>query len=107
MGTGVCNHKGIFSSSSSSQLAMDNTLDSCKLVFSLANETYKDYKHNGIWDKALHPDVDDASVMINDPAHPSGTHKCWNCGELDFNVMSCPKPKDAARIAASRKLFYH
>ena len=73
---------------------MDDNLDCCKLVFSLANETYKDYKHNEDWEKALRPDVDNASAMINDPTHPSGTNTCWNCGELDCNVMACPKPKD-------------
>ena len=86
---------------------MDNNLDSCKLVFSLANETYKDYKHQGEWDKAFCPDVDNASAMVNDSSHPSSNSECWNCGELDCNVMTCPKPKDAFRIVANQKLFYH
>ena len=86
---------------------MEYTFDYCKLVFSLANEIYKGYKHNGDWDKALCPDVDNTSAMVNDPAHPSGNNRCWNCGKLDCNVMKCPKPKDAARIAANRKLFYY
>ena len=45
--------------------------------------------------------------MVNDPSQPSSNNKCWNCGELDCNVMTCPKPKDESRIAASQKLFYH
>ena len=45
--------------------------------------------------------------MVNYLSHPSSNNKCWNCGELDCNVMTCPKPKDAARIVANRNLFYH
>ena len=97
----------LLSSSSSSQLATDNNLDSCKLVFSFVNAMYKDYKHKGDWNKALRPDVDNASAMVNDPAHPSGINKCWNCRKLDCNVMTCQKPKDTARIATNRKLLYH
>ena len=41
LSTSVRHHKALLSSSTSSQLAMDNNLDSYKLVFSLANETYK------------------------------------------------------------------
>ena len=82
---------------------MGNNLDSCKLVFSLANETYKDGKSN----KALRPDVDNASAMVNDSSHPSSNNKRLNCGELDCNVMTCPNLKDASRIAANQKLFYH
>ena len=107
LSTSARHHKALLSSSFSSQLAVDNNLHSYKLVFSLANETYKDYKHQGKWDKALCPDVGNASAMVNDPSHPSSNNKCWNCGELDCNVMTCPKPKDAARIVANRNLFYH
>ena len=107
MSTGVRNHKGVYTSSSSSQLAMENTLDSYKLVFPLANEAYREHKHDGEWNKALRHDVDNGSAMVNDPTHPSGNNTCWNCREFDCDVLSCPKPKDAAQVAANRKLFYH
>ena len=41
------------------------------------------------------------------PSHPAGQQRCWNCRELDCNIMSCPKPKDPSRVAANRKLSYH
>ena len=89
---------------------MDNTPDYCTVVFTLADETYRELKQQGIWDKSLRPDVDNASAMVNTPSNrsssPTTTKFCWNCGDPDCNVMTCPKPKDPERIDANRKLFY-
>ena len=86
---------------------MDNTPEYYKIVFSLANETYKELHQKGIRNTAICPDANNASTMIFDPTHPSSNNRCcWNCGETDCNVINCPKPKDLVWIAANQKLFY-
>ena len=85
---------------------MDNTPAYCTIVFSLANETYKDLRQDGTWNTTFCPDIDNATTMITDSNHLSSANRCWNCGETDCNVMTCPKPKDPVCIAANRKLFY-
>ena len=31
--------------------------------------------------------------------------ECWNCGDKNYNVRDCPKPKDQARIKKSEKAW--
>ena len=103
------NSPHILSSAVANQITMDNTPDYCTIVFTLANETYRELRQLGTWDSSLRPDVDHASTMIaNKPDHPKTKtiQYCWNCGEPNCNIMTCPKPKDKERIDANRKLFY-
>ena len=104
----VQNHPYLLSGSISTQITIENTsAEYCQFVFSLANESYQELWHLGNWEKSLQADVDNVSARVNDPSRPSSQKYCWNYGELDCNVMSCPKPKDPAIITASQKLFYY
>ena len=85
---------------------MDNTPAYCSIIFSLANETYKDLRQDGTWNTTLRSDVDNTSPMVTNYTHPSNFNWCWNCGETDLNVTTCPKQKDPICITANQKLFY-
>ena len=97
--TALHNHQ-LASSSLATHIIMDNTSEYCTTVFSLANVTYKDLRHEGTWNTAVRPEVDNASTMVTDSTHPSSSNRCWNCGETNCNV-------DPIRIAANQKLFYN
>ena len=99
-------HHQLASSSLATHITMDNTPAYCTIVFALANEAYKDLHQDGTRNTTLRHDVDNVSAMVTDSNHPSSSNRCWNCGETDCNVMTCPKPKSPICIAANRKLFY-
>ena len=70
-----------------------------EVLFKMAETKYQEMLERDVWTGLNNSGTESIFFL-------TGKRKCFNCLGEDHAVDKCPKPKDQARIAANKKLFF-
>ena len=87
---------------------VDDTKVTTQSIFRAATIQYRSLWEENLW-TGVRTTGGTSTFNTSTPSSTTGggkvSNKCWNCGDPNHGVTNCPKPKNATKIAESKKAF--
>jgi hypothetical protein len=84
---------------------VDDTKVTAQSIFRAAGLQYRSLWEENLWTGVRTTGGTSTFSTTTNSAGKSPISKCWNCGDTNHGVSSCPKPKNASKIAEGKKAF--